>query len=91
MAEDDGSGALVGGVEGMLLAGGFTDVSGVIVLDGMADDGMVEVGAGMADMSVDGVVVVAIGAVAEVSAEVPVAAEPAHQSLLVRALGEAFI
>jgi hypothetical protein len=30
------------------------------------------------------------GAVAEVSVDVPVEAEPLHQSLLARALGEAF-
>ncbi len=80
------AGALVGGVEGMLgealLLGGFTEVSGVVA-------------GGIADMSPDGVVApvigeLCIGTVAEVSVAEPVEAEPDHQSLLARALGEAF-
>lgn len=80
------AGALVGGVEGMLgeapLVGGFTELSGVV-----AD--------GMADMSPEGVAApvigeLCIGTVAEVSVAAPVEAEPDHQSLLARALGEAF-
>ena len=57
----------------------------------------IDVGAGgFTEVSVVVVVVVvevevsAAGIVAEVSADAPVAAEPLHQSVLARALGEAF-
>ncbi|WP_324110223.1 hypothetical protein [Caulobacter sp.] len=82
MVEPPGCGALsVGGVDGML--GGAAD------------------GEGLTDVSVgvDGAIMELVGslggveAVAEVSVDMPVEApaEPDHQSLLVRALGEAFM
>lgn len=70
----------IGGVEGMLGGAadgeGFTDVSAEV-------DGVIMVLVGS---------LTAAGAVAEVSADMPVEAdvEPDHQSLLARALGEAF-
>ena len=79
--------ALVGGVIGRLggaaVGDGFTEVSG--------DIGVLDIVAGAV---VAGSLLVA-GAVAAVSAGIPVVAwpveaEPAHQSLLARALGEAF-
>jgi hypothetical protein len=75
---------MVGGVAGMLVEDsdgmvdeveGFTDVSVVVEVD-------VE-----AEVSVAGAVA---GAVAEVSVDMPVEADPLHQSLLARTLGEAF-
>lgn len=73
---------MVGGVAGML----------VEEPDGMVDEvggftepsGVVEV-----ELDVEAEVSVA-GAVAEVSVDMPVEAEPLHQSLLARTLGEAF-
>jgi hypothetical protein len=69
---------MVGGVDGMLVE----ESEGMLVEAG----GFTELsGAGVAV-----VVVVVVDVVAEVSADVPVEAEPAHQSLLARSLGEAF-
>lgn len=73
---------MVGGVAGML----------VEESDGMVDEvggftepsGVVEV-----ELDVEAELSVA-GAVAEVSVDMPVEAEPLHQSLLARTLGEAF-
>jgi hypothetical protein len=75
---------MVGGVAGMLVeesdgmvdeVGGFTEPSVVVEVE--------------LDVVAEAEVSVA-GAVAEVSVDVPVEAEPLHQSLLARALGEAF-
>lgn len=72
--EDSG---MVGGVDGMLVE----ESEGMLVEAG----GFTEVsGAGVV------VVVVVVDVVAEVSADMPVEAEPLHQSLLARSLGEAF-
>ena len=72
----------------------FGGVAGMLVeeSDGMVDEvggftepsGVVEV-----ELDVEAEVSVA-GAVAEVSVDMPVEAEPLHQSLLARTLGEAF-
>jgi hypothetical protein len=73
---------MVGGVAGMLV-----DES-----DGMVDEvgGFTEVSVVVeVEVEVEAEVSVA-GAVAEVSVEAPVEAEPLHQSLLARTLGEAF-
>jgi len=71
---------MVGGVAGML----------VEESDGMVDEveGFTEVSV-VVEVDVEAEVSVA-GAVAEVSVDVPVEADPLHQSLLARALGEAF-
>jgi hypothetical protein len=73
----------VGGVEGMLDesgVGGFTDMP-------------VEFDDPMEELIEEPLIVLAAGAVAEVSVDMPVAAvdEPAHQSLLARTFGEAFM
>jgi hypothetical protein len=56
-------------------SGMVVDAAGGVVVDGFTEVS-VELAAG--------------GMVAEVSVDMPVAAEPLHQSLLARALGEAF-
>ena len=72
----------VGGVDGRLGAG-FTEVS-VEVEASVVEEPMAPIEDPLA---------ASMGAVADVSVEAPVAAlaEPAHQSLLARALGEAFM
>lgn len=82
----------VGGVDGRLGAG-FTEVS-VEVDEPVVDEPIVPMEDPVADMSVDEPLIVLLGAVAEVSVDAPVAAlveEPAHQSLVARAFGEAFM
>jgi hypothetical protein len=69
---------MVGGVDGMLVE---------------ESEGMLVDAGGFTEVSVVVVVVIdveAAGAVAEVSVDMPVEAEPLHQSWLARALGEAF-
>jgi hypothetical protein len=69
---------MVGGVDGMLAE---------------ESDGMLVEAGGFTAVSGAGVVVVVVvvvGVVAEVSADMPVDAEPLHQSLLARSFGEAF-
>jgi hypothetical protein len=71
---------MVGGVEGMLAEesdGMLVDVVGFTELSVVVE------------VDVEAEVSVA-GAVAEVSVDAPVEAEPLHQSVLARALGEAF-
>ena len=91
MVESPGCGAaLVGGVDGMLVDG-FTEVSveGEELDDPMDEEPIDPIG----DEPIDDEPMEEepFGRVAEVSVEAPVAAlEPAHQSLLARALGEAF-
>ena len=71
---------MVGGVDGMLVE---------------ESDGMLVEAGGFTEASAGGVAVVvddgAAGAVAEVSVDMPVEAEPLHQSLLARSLAEAFM
>lgn len=84
----------VGGVDGMLGApevGGFTEVSAEVE-DPMLDDPIN--GDPVDDEPIEGSLIGLVpGATAEVSVDMPVAAvdEPAHQSLLARAFGEAFM
>ena len=66
---------MVGGVAGMLL----------VLSEGMVVDGMLPAGEPIEAPVMAG----AAGMVAEVSVDMPVEAEPLHQSLLARTLGEA--
>lgn len=72
---------MVGGVAGMVVE----ESDGMLVEAG----GLTELSVVVVEVVVDVVVSVA-GIVAEVSVAAPVEAEPLHQSLLARVLGEAF-
>jgi hypothetical protein len=73
---------MVGGVDGMLV----DESDGMLVeVDGFTEVSVVVEVEVEVEVEVD-----VAGAVAEVSADMPVEAEPLHQSLLARVLGEAF-
>ncbi len=67
---------------GLDASGSVGGVDGMLVEE---SEGMLVEAGGFTEVSV-----VVAGAVAEVSVEAPVEAEPLHQSLLARSLGEAF-
>ncbi len=87
-AEDEVSG-MVGGVDGMLVE----EPDDIEEPDDVDDpDDVVGEADGFTELSVElDVELDAEGIVAEVSVEAPVEAEPPHQSLLARCLGEAFV